>query len=78
MARIFHNMNLAIVSGLAAILFFALKMAMNYTNPCPKDYIQDAVLTCVSCAVGVYGYNTFFDKPATSKTPVVFTEKPNF
>ena len=78
-ATVFHNrMNLAIVSGLAAVLFFALKMALNYANPSPKDYIQDAVLACVSCAAGVYGYNLYFNRPVASKTPVVFTEKPNF
>ena len=71
-------MNLAIVSGLAAVLFFAVKMGLNYANPSPKDYIQDAVLACVSCAVGIYAYTTYFSKPAVSKTPVVFTEKPNF
>jgi hypothetical protein len=71
-------MNLAIISALAAALFFAVKMGMNYTNPNIKDYVQDAVLTFISCAAGIYGYNMYFNKPAVSKTPVVFTEKPNF
>lgn len=78
MATVFHKMNLAIVSGLAAVLFFAVKMGLNYANPNPKDYIQDAVLACLSCAAGIYGYNLYFDKPSSPKTPVVFTEKPNF
>ena len=71
-------MNLAIISGLAAILFFAVKMGMNYANPNPKDYVQDAVLASISCAAGIYAYNMFFNKPAGPKNPVVFTEKPNF
>ena len=71
-------MNLAIISGLAAVLFFAVKMGMNYSNPSPKDYIQDAVLACISCAAGIYAYNMYFNKPAAVKAPVVFTEKPNF
>ena len=71
-------MMLAIVAGLAAVIFFAVKMGMNYANPNPKDYVQDAVLASISCAVGLYGYNLYFNKPATTKVPVVFTEKPNF
>lgn len=71
-------MNIAIVSGLAAILFFAIKMGLNYANANPKEYIQDTVLACLSCAAGIYGYNMYFNKPAATKTPVVFTEKPNF
>ena len=54
-------MNLAIVSGLAAILFFAVKMGMNYANPNPKDYIQDAVLASISCAAGIYAYNMYLN-----------------
>jgi hypothetical protein len=71
-------MNLAVVSGIAAVLFFAVKMGLNYTNPSPKDYVQDSVLAFISCAVGLYAYTTYFDKPIGSKTPVVFTERPNF
>jgi hypothetical protein len=71
-------MNIAIISGLVAILFFAVKMGLNYSNPSPKDYIQDSVLACLACAAGIYGYNMYFDKPTVSKNPVVFTEKPNF
>ena len=71
-------MNLAIVSGLAAILFFAVKMGMNYANPNPKDYVQDAVLASISCAAGIYAYNMYFNKQTGPKNPVVFTEKPNF
>ena len=37
-----------------------------------RDYIQDSLLACI------YGYTMYFDKPATAKTPVVFTERPNF
>ena len=72
-------MNLAIVAAIAAVLFFASKMALHYADPSPKEYIQDAVLTFVSCAAGLYAYESYFNKPAAgSKVPVVFPERPNF
>jgi hypothetical protein len=71
-------MNLAIVSAFAAVLFFASKMALHYSDPSPTAYIQDAVLTFVTCAAGLYIYQNYFDKPSGTKVPVVFTERPNF
>lgn len=71
-------MNLAIVSAFAAILFFACKMALHYSNPTPSAYIQDSALAFASCAAGLYVYENYFNKPNGVKVPVVFTERPNF
>jgi hypothetical protein len=53
-------------------------MGLNYKDPSPKEYIQDAVLAFSSCGLALYGYNTYFNQPTGAKVPVVFTEKPNF
>ena len=71
-------MNLAIVSAFSALFFFLVKMAINYKDMNPRSYIQDSVLAFAACMAGIYGYNTYLDKPIMAKVPVVFTERPNF
>jgi len=71
-------MNIVIVAAISAIIVFLVKMGLNYKDPSPKEYIQDAVLAFSSCGLALYGYNTYFNQPTGAKVPVVFTEKPNF
>lgn len=71
-------MNTALVSAIVAAIFLGIKMALNYQDPDPKACVQDAGLVFVSVLAGIYGYNTYLNKPSTPKVAAVFTELPSF
>jgi hypothetical protein len=74
-----YVMNFALIAAISAVVFFAAKMALQYTKtPDPKGCIQDAVLAFASCLVGLYGYQQYAPKELQTKNLEVFTERPNF
>ena len=71
-------MNIALLAAIVAGVFLAMKMALRYHDPDPKACIQDAGIAFLSGMAGIYGYQHYFDKPATPKVANVFTERPTF
>ena len=71
-------MNIALLAGIVAAVFLAMKMALRYQDPDPKACIQDAGIAFLSGLAGIYAYEKYLDKPILPKVANVFTERPAF